>query len=391
MSFAKKINLKTNLIYFITLCLFVVIRICSNYGVFDFMGDYAGFIMGIVTQIGIIFLLSLVMFKCLNKFSFKNTFDFFKFKKISFKTIVLSVILGLLVFCINIFVASFFSGVIQFFGYHPASHTPSDLPVTWWMLLLDLFVTAVLPAICEETLHRGMLLNGCSQMGIKKAILFSGLLFGLLHLNIEQFFYASLIGIFLGYLCMGCNSIYPCMIVHFMNNGISVFLSFASKKGWAIGSVFNNIFKSLLSNPVLGFVFLMLFLILLVVLAYELTVVMFKESFKYSFSKEQKHLANMAVRENYFKQIDDIKNNTVAHPSFSTDKNVLYIDFKEFVEFISKNIEEKKKQEFGQDQTEKAEEKVDKNLDLKIKILLYGSIALSGIITFMTFIWGLFR
>ncbi len=397
---SKKISFNTNLIYFIVLVVFIVIRICSSYNLFSFMGTYASYIMSFITQVGIIFLLPLVLFKTLNKCSFKQTFNFFSYKKVSFKSILVAILLGFVVFFLNVYVSNFFNSLIQLFGYNPStSSSSSALPATWWTLILNLISTAVLPAICEETLHRGMLLKGNSQMGMKKSIIISGLLFGLLHLNIEQFFYASIIGLFLGYICWCCNSIYPCIIVHFMNNALSVFLSFASVKGWAIGSIFSRVSQFVLQSPVIGFILLFLVLILLFMLAIEFTKFLIKDSFEYNFGRRHKQLANMAIRESFFKQIEDIKNNTATENSlYSTNKKVVYIDFKDFLEFVNKKMSDSLKEEknlFNQGSAiAKENKKKGKNIshiDLKIKILLWGSFVLSAIVTALTFVWGLFR
>ena len=382
---SKKVTFNSNLIYFIVVALFVVVRICSNYGLFDFLGGYGRIILGILTQVGLIFLLPLVLFKKLNKSSVKETASFFSFRKVSTKTVFVSIALGVVVFLINIYVSNFFNGAIQLFGYKPVERAGS-VSTEWWGLLLNLFVTALLPAVCEESLHRGMLLKGNSSFGMKKSILISGLLFGLLHLNIEQFFYASIIGFFLGYLCWVCNSIVPCMIIHFVNNAISVFLSFASAKGWTIGNIFNEISKYLVSSQFLGLVMFILILCLLVMLAIEMTKFLMKDSFNYNFDKRQKELANLALRESYFKQIDDIKNDTET-TDFVVGQNQFSftIDLNQFLRYVNEKLEKK-----DSCKPEKQEVKI-KNVDLKIKILLWGSFALSAIITFLTFIWGLFR
>lgn len=380
---SKKLSFYTNLIYFITLALFVVVRICSAYNLFAFMGDYASYIMSFVTQIGILLLLPFFLFKFLSKASFKQNLKFFNYKKVSVKTVLLCIVLGVIVYILNIYVSSFFNSIIQFLGYTPNRGGSSVSSSAWWVLILNLICTAVLPAICEETLHRGMLLKGNSPLGMKKSILISGILFGLLHLNIEQFFYASIIGIFLGYLCWCCNSIYPCIIIHFMNNAISVFISFAGAKGWAIGNVYVAISNFLFKNPVLGFVLFMLILILLVIIAFELVNLLIKESFKYNFGKKQEELTAIAIRQSYFQQIDDLKNNEQISPDL--EKKVIYIDLKQFIDMVSKEGE------IVEEKVDSKADVVDKKLDLKIKILLYGSFILSGIVTLMTFIWGLLR
>ncbi len=405
---SKKLRLFANISYFAVILVFVGVRICSSLGVFSFMGKYADTIMGFVTQVGIILLLPLFMFKLLSKKTVKQTFDFCGYKKTSWKVLVGAVLLGVVVFFLNFYVSNFFQFIIQGLGYKPATGGGESLPATWWALLLDIFTTAVLAGVCEETLHRGLLLKGNSSIGINRAILLSGLLFGLLHMNIMQFFYATLIGIFLGYLCVMCNSIFPCMIVHFMNNALSVFFSFAARKGWAIGGIFDAISNFIGQNIVLGGFFFILLLALFVFIGFEITKYMAKESFRYSFSKRQKQLANLAIRDSYFKQIEDIKNGgEQPEPLFKTENKTIYLDFKQFVNYVGKNVssavldedssndesqknvQESQKKSDGQ--KKKFSEKILANIDLKNKILIYGCIALGVIVTFMTYLWGVLR
>jgi len=379
----KRVNYYTNLIYFIVLACLVVIRVCSNYGLFSFMGNYASYILSLVTQVGIILLLPLFLMKLFTKAKPKELLNFCCFKKISVRAIFLSVILGFVVFFLNVYVSNFFNSIIALFGYKHATGG-SSMPATWWGLLLSLICTAVLPAVCEETLHRGMLMNGNSMLGIKKSILISGFLFGLLHLNIEQFFYATIIGLFLAYLCWGCSSVVPCIIVHFMNNATSVFLSFARAKGWVVGNIFSAISKFLLSNPVLGFVMFFLVLCLLVLIAIELTKWLMRDSFAYNFVKRQKYLKDIMIRESYFQQIEAIRRpKMLESEDYVPVETPMIIDEQAFLEFVNKNIHSIILKE------EQQENKNKFTMDIKSKIFLFGAVALSAIVTLMTFIWGL--
>lgn len=379
----KDIKFYTNLIYFIVVVLFVCIRICAGFGLFNFLGTYASYIMSLVTQIGLVLLLPLLLFRKLTKLSNRDTLTFFNFNKISVKSVLASIALGLVVFVLNVYVSSFFNGLIGLFGYKSASSS-STLPVTWWTLVLNLFCTAVLPAICEETLHRGMLLNGNLGFGVKKAILLSGFLFGLLHCNIEQFFYATIIGLFLGYLCMGCGSIYPCIIVHFMNNACSVLLSFARAKGWGIGNIFSAVTQFLIEGG--SFVAFVLCLAIFVYFAFVLTRFLIKDSFEYNFVRRQKELTTLYIREEFFNDIENIKNDTNFSPTMSEEnKKIVYIDAKDFFDFFSRNMQEiihqAQENASNNDMVEKA--------DTKTKIFVWGAIVLTSIITILTFIWGL--
>lgn len=368
---SKKLEFNTFLIYFIAVLCFVCIRICSYYNCFAFMGQYASYYVSIIVQVGIIFLLPLLLFKKMNKIKYKETFDFYGFKKISFKCIVLAVILGVVLFVLNTFVANFFYSIIESLGYK--SHSSGGaVGATWWTLVLNIICTAVLPAICEETLHRGMLLRGISRLGAKRAILISGLLFGLLHMNIEQFFYATLIGFFFGYIAFGTDSIYPTIILHFMNNALSTFMQFARVKGWAIGSVFTNFMKALSTNRFLGFVVMLLVLVLLFIFLFALSRAIIFDCFKRDFDKQQKIITDNAIRASYFQQVTQIVEGNLNE----TRPQRVVIDAKEFLEYLKQSIKE---EEIEEQQNE---------LDYKAKIFMLGSIALTLIITILTFIWG---
>lgn len=380
----KKLNFYTNFVYFIVLASLVVFRICGHFGLFSFLGPYGSYILNAFVQIGIIFLLPFTLIKLFTKSKTKEVFQFYCFKKVSWKVVLVSFILGFVVFFLNVYVSNFFNNLIALFGYKHTSSSGSDITGTWWGLLLNLFCTAVLPAFCEESLHRGLLMNGNSMFGMKKSVLISGFLFGLLHLNIEQFFYASIIGLFLGYLCWGCSSIYPCIIVHFMNNAMSVFFSFASARGWSVGKFFENIAYFLTQNQLLGFVLFFLMLALLVFVALELTKYLIRESFNYNFKKRQTELAGLAMREAYFKQIEDIKGNKIERNDGISQDSMLIVDVNEFLEFVNRNIHAIMRKTDGLDNTQ---EKF--KMQNRSKIFLYGAIVLGAIVTIMTFIWGI--
>lgn len=177
------------------------------------------FLIQIVVVSGIpIILYSLFVSK-----SLKKTFSDFGFKKLSWKLFWYSCLIALILYIINLFVATFFSSVTYIFGYEPSLPT---LSVSYSTLLKDFFYTACLPGLCEEVIHRGLLLNGSKKCGYTRyGLIISSLLFGLLHLNIEQFFYASILGCLMGISVLATESIWTSVICHFTNNFFSVFFS----------------------------------------------------------------------------------------------------------------------------------------------------------------------
>lgn len=110
----------------------------------------------------------------------------------------------------------------QLFFENKVSGTISSL--TDFPLLVLLLLVAVLPAFNEEIVTRGILLTNYKNVNIIKASLVSGLCFGMLHLNGNQFSYAFVMGIVLSLLVKITGSIYSSMLVHFLINGLQMCL-----------------------------------------------------------------------------------------------------------------------------------------------------------------------
>lgn len=93
--------------------------------------------------------------------------------------------------------------------------------------LLALVISSVLPAVCEEAVHRGFILK--SMQGRWKNIwaltILMGILFGLFHGSIWRFLPTALLGGVLSYLMIRTeNMIYPALF-HFINNSVPSLLS----------------------------------------------------------------------------------------------------------------------------------------------------------------------
>ena len=81
---------------------------------------------------------------------------------------------------------------------------------------------AVLPAILEEVVVRGIIMQPLRRFGDKFAIVASALIFGIMHGNMVQIPYTIVAGLFMGYLAIATGSLWPSIILHFINNFYSV-------------------------------------------------------------------------------------------------------------------------------------------------------------------------
>lgn len=90
-----------------------------------------------------------------------------------------------------------------------------------------LFLMAVTPAFCEEVVFRGVVYGGYRKDGKKFwAVILSGFMFGIMHMNLNQALYAFAIGILLALLFEATDSIFTTMLFHFVYNAQSCCLMY---------------------------------------------------------------------------------------------------------------------------------------------------------------------
>lgn len=109
--------------------------------------------------------------------------------------------------------------LFELMGYVRKTSTLPNLD--GWNLLPAMLVIAVLPAILEEGLFRGVVLNNAEgEVGSVRVIFLVGLLFSLYHGSVEQTVYQFICGCLFALLAVRSRSILPTMIIHFINNAL---------------------------------------------------------------------------------------------------------------------------------------------------------------------------
>lgn len=83
------------------------------------------------------------------------------------------------------------------------------------------FIMAVLPAVCEEAMFRGALQPVLIKLtkNTHFGIIFTALLFGLMHMQFYTFLSIFILGLVLGYVRQWTDSLWPAMVIHLINNG----------------------------------------------------------------------------------------------------------------------------------------------------------------------------
>ena len=360
---------KVFLIYFIILMTFVCVRIASNFGLFSIIkNEYASdFIATLIIQVCILFLLPFILYSTLFKKNTKKVFKDFGFKKLDFKAILICFGIGILAYIFNIFVSNFFSVVLNYLGYNPSYSAGSGSGYdTVPKFLYGILSVAILPAICEEFVHRGLILRGASKaIGYKAAIVISSVLFGLMHMNISQFFYATVLGFLMALVATMTRSIWPAVILHFCNNFMNVFMSFAESTkliGFSLTDFLNGIANQ---STILFFVVS----ILIVGIVLFGIIMLIKQLFMATGAKRYNKMfekIETKIRETSGGEVSD--NDVVmafqkyVFPNMKSPKSVydLYI----------------------------ADGKHYGDISLKYKIPLISCFVLAGLITVFTFVWG---
>lgn len=92
--------------------------------------------------------------------------------------------------------------------------------------IIGILCIAVVGPVFEELFFRGAITRQLlSAYSPGKAIFISALVFGVIHLNPIQVFTAFFLGLLLGWMYYKTASLVPCILLHVLNNSLSVYLS----------------------------------------------------------------------------------------------------------------------------------------------------------------------
>lgn len=129
------------------------------------------------------------------------------------------------------YVVGVLSALSQTTGYELTQPDSPDITSVFGCLVA-VVATAIVPAICEEFALRCCALGIVKKYGKAFGVVAVSIVFGLIHGNIIQFIFATLVGLILGYVTVRTNSVVPAMFIHGLNNGMSVVCSIVQ---YAIG------------------------------------------------------------------------------------------------------------------------------------------------------------
>lgn len=152
-----------------------------------------------------------------------------KVNRVPFSKGVSLVMLGVGATVLCNYITAIFSTLVQTNTGIEFKSSMQDFGTGKWSFIIALLCVGILPAVIEEFALRGVVLGALrTRMSDTSSILASAALFGLLHGNLVQISFAFLMGIILAFATVYSGSIVPSVIIHALNNSISVIMSFAT-------------------------------------------------------------------------------------------------------------------------------------------------------------------
>jgi len=130
-----------------------------------------------------------------------------------------------ILFVFGILNSAFFSFVEKFGLVVPVISV--EFPQTPLRLVLYFISAVILPPFVEELIYRGFVMHLLLPYGKTFAILGSAVLFGLMHLSLSTFLYATVAGVLLGYFVVKSGSVWIGIFIHLSNNLLSFLIQTA--------------------------------------------------------------------------------------------------------------------------------------------------------------------
>lgn len=112
-----------------------------------------------------------------------------------------------------------------------------QLPENKFILVLYFVFICIMPAILEEIFIRGYVFNAFKQWGQTFAIFVSSLCFALMHSSLDNILVYFVCGVLLAIVYIITDSIFTCMLLHFVNNTVSFFIMYFQQQVNAVSAL----------------------------------------------------------------------------------------------------------------------------------------------------------
>ena len=152
------------------------------------------------------------------------------FKKANIWTALLSCLFGIIMFAGFVcLISGCFGKLYQIWGIQESELSlPMD---NFGWLVLNLIIYAVMPAIVEEMIFRGVVFQGLKEkFSALASILLSGLLFAIFHGSVTQLVYQFVLGSIMAFVLHRTNNLLYPILIHFFNNTCSIVMMYLAKR-----------------------------------------------------------------------------------------------------------------------------------------------------------------
>lgn len=195
------------------LIVFAVV-IAAMFTVFAYAQYYLGMWGLLITELGILAIALVSM--CIFNVNFKVAVPLSRPK--------LRQIIGTLMIWAGAFILVLIATMIMFCVFPEGMNTGEELTefLSSWPFVPAILLVSVAPAICEEMLHRGFLMN-CVWSSVRSRMgtcIIVGVLFGINHMDPYRFLPTAILGGFMAYVLYETNNFIYNMLFHFTNNFI---------------------------------------------------------------------------------------------------------------------------------------------------------------------------
>ncbi len=205
-----------NITFLVIMVLHMGLELLAYFGLLD--GISGNLALGIILP-QLILIVPVICMLAKNKLNYAKEF---RFKKIKISTVLLLILLAWLLNPLM----TFLNALSLTFTNNALTGVVTGL-YTNYPFLLSALLMAVIPAVVEESVFRGMLYGTYRKTNPWIAVIASGLLFGIAHGNLNQFIYTFALGCIFAFVTEATGSLLSTMIIHFVFNigsVISVYL-----------------------------------------------------------------------------------------------------------------------------------------------------------------------
>lgn len=154
----------------------------------------------------------------------------FSFKKVDVYVIAIIVILAVVMSLLSSQFIDLVNYGLKSLGYSKSTSLPMELNSVG-NLILGLISMALIPAICEELLFRGVVLGGMLNFAKTNkariiAVILSAVIFALIHQSALQIVYPFAMGLVFGFIYLYTGNLLYNIILHFVSNGFVVCVNY---------------------------------------------------------------------------------------------------------------------------------------------------------------------